>query len=199
MAIGNNSYQFLICCPLGINGLKPVLCSASDWKSIPKSEWQYSYTRIYEFNWVPTKIYSSRQIYTYTIIFFSFKKNQFSIYKLIQDVIYFVKITKKMVWYLPPVQHNSRPLRSVDQSTIYTSDMLIMCATFGVCFKNLPILFDFEISGIQKTGKMSKISPLSIEFLIATLFRSFRHFDKTQFKNVCICSYSFYLVLVFAI
>ena len=88
--------------------------------------------------------------------------------------------------FLPPVQHNSRPLRSVDQYKIYTGHMWIMCAIFIVCFKFLTLSV-FEISSTKKIIKLEKyefFSEVWIKFLIATFDRSFQYFDKSQFRNV---------------
>ena len=43
-------------------------------------------------------------------------------------------LSRKTFIFSPPVQHNSHPIRSVDQSKFYTGYIWIMCATVGVCF-----------------------------------------------------------------
>ena len=69
--------------------------------------------------------------------------------------------SRKAYIFLPPVQHNSRPLRSIDQSTIYTDYKWIMCATFGVCLQFLTLIV-FEISEEKKIGKLEKCQKLHL-------------------------------------
>ena len=66
------------------------------------------------------------------------------------------KSQKKNGTYLPPVQYNSRPLRSVYQFEIYAGYMGIMCPTFDTCLKILTLLV-FEILGTQKSGNWNNL------------------------------------------
>ena len=82
--------------------------------------------------------------------------------------------------FLRPVQHNSCPLRLVDQSNICADYMWIMCATFGVCFKFLT-LFVFEMYGTQKSGNLETVSTFWIDLMIASFGRSLCKFNESQF------------------
>ena len=63
----------------------------------------------------------------------------------------FADMLVNLMMYSYPVEHKSRPLRSVDQSKNYTGYRWKMSATFGVHFRFL-ILLGFEIYGTQMLG-----------------------------------------------
>ena len=63
---------------------------------------------------------------------------------------------EKHCTFLPPVQHNSRPLRSVDQFKIITGYISIIRATFVVGFK-FQTLLDFETFGEQNSGNWKNV------------------------------------------
>ena len=57
---------------------------------------------------------------------------------------------KNVYFFLHPVEHNSRPLRSVDRCTNYASYRWKMYATFGDCFKFFYI-FQFLRHAVHKS------------------------------------------------
>ena len=84
------------------------------------------------------------------------------------------------------VEHNSRPLISVDQSKIYACNTCKICATFGLCFKFLTLLV-FKISGTQKSENWKNVRKficIKIDFLIVTLGRYFSNFDHLKIMYI---------------
>ena len=73
--------------------------------------------------------------------------------------------------FIPPVEHNSCLLRSVDQSKM-------MCTTFGVCFKFLTLL-DNRYTKIRNLEKCQNFGCLN-------------RIIGSQFRSVCTSSHSYF-------
>ena len=98
------------------------------------------------FNWVPLKTYSSRQICTYSRTFVLLRSvlSVQNFFRYLFTSPYKTSFSGSNSWkiglFFHPVEHNSRPLGSVDQSTKYTGYTWWMCTTIGVWFKYLTLL-----------------------------------------------------------
>ena len=149
------------------------------------------------FNWVPLKIYSPHQVYLWPIIFVSLSNILYA-YKFLENSFSLSKWLKICLFF-HPVKHNSRPLGSVDQSKNYTGYAWKMCATLWCLFKmsNLNSLI-FPVHKNQDIGKVSGISSVWIQFLIAT-FDDYFEILRSRNSEACASPLIFFYSIYFLV
>ena len=100
-----------------------------------------------------SNLYISYKVFNFEKYIIHIKLYWFSFYKL-KNTWFFLSKSRKNCIYSPQVQHNSRLLRSVDQSKLYAGCIWIMLATSGVSFIFLNLLvWDIQYIKIWKLEK----------------------------------------------